>query len=173
MEKTKKGFTLVELLVVIVILGILTTIGLFAFQSSQKKSRDSRRKSDLQEITKALELYNNDHGSYPGASSGKIAGCDINYTSACDWGSAFGNTTANVIYMIKLPKDPSSTKTKYVYEAYGKGYRLYAHLENGDDVDVPTTGQKYYNTDCSTSSTQIYCNYVITSLNVPSPTPAP
>ncbi|MGB9706948.1 MAG: type IV pilin protein, partial [Microgenomates group bacterium] len=63
--KPKFGFTLIELLVAVAILGILATVGLGSFQSSQMKGRDARRKSDLSQIQKALEMYYNDKGAYP------------------------------------------------------------------------------------------------------------
>ncbi len=170
------GFTLVELMIVIVILGILTAIGVFAFQSAQQKSRDSRRKNDLSQVAKALEMYINDVGSYPvtgtGADDGKITGCGDVAKTVCDWGTSFANTT-KAVYMIKLPKDPSSTRTKYRYEKFGYGYRLYARLENLEDADIPQTGQKYYNQNCSTGADTIYCNYAITSLNVSAPDVVP
>jgi len=53
----KRGFTLLELLVVISILSILITLGLSSFSTSQKKGRDAKRKSDLKEIQQALEQY--------------------------------------------------------------------------------------------------------------------
>ena len=61
----KKGFTLIELLVVIAILGLLATVGLSSFRTSQLKGRDSKRKSNLSQIQKALEMYYNDYGQYP------------------------------------------------------------------------------------------------------------
>ncbi len=172
----KKGFTLIELMVVIVILGILVSIGTFAFQSSQQKSRDSRRKADLDQVTRALEMYENDNGGYPvggttGVDSGKIIGCGDTPKIACSWGSIFSNTT-KATYMIKLPKDPKSDVTGYYYESVGKGYRLYARLENSNDTSIPTTGSKEYNQNCGVGST-IYCNYVLSSPSVVEPTPKP
>lgn len=174
--KKKRGFTLVELMVVIVIIGVLVSIGTFAFQSSQKKSRDSRRKSDLNQVTKALEMYNNDVGSYPaggttGTDVGKIIGCGDTPKTACSWGGIFSNTT-KAIYMIKLPIDPTSSRTKYYYEKIGTGYRLYTKLENLDDSSIPTTGSKEYDKNCGVSTT-LFCNYVVTSSNSVEPTPKP
>lgn len=60
-----RGFTLIELLVVISIIGILSAIGLNAFEDSQQRARDSRRIQDLETIRKALQLYYNDNGKYP------------------------------------------------------------------------------------------------------------
>lgn len=57
MNKTKKGFTLFELLVSISIIGILTALGVVSFSAAQKKARDSRRIQDMDAIQKALESY--------------------------------------------------------------------------------------------------------------------
>lgn len=51
----QKGFTLVELLVVVAIIAILSIIGLTIFTSAQSNARDARRKSDVDAIAKAIE----------------------------------------------------------------------------------------------------------------------
>lgn len=60
----KKGFTLIELLVVISILSILSLIGFAAFRNVQGTARDSRRKSDIDEIAKAYEQRYAKDGTY-------------------------------------------------------------------------------------------------------------
>ena len=60
-KRKASGFTLIELLVVMAILGILTTIVASSFSSSQEKAHDARRKSDLEGLAKALEVYYNDN----------------------------------------------------------------------------------------------------------------
>jgi len=60
----RKGFSLVELAVVITILGILATIGMVSFTRAQRSARDGRRKADLQAIQTALGLYYRDQGRY-------------------------------------------------------------------------------------------------------------
>ena len=52
---SQRGFTLIELLVTIAIISILAVIGLVAFGNIQKNARDTRRKADIDAITKALE----------------------------------------------------------------------------------------------------------------------
>lgn len=66
----KKGFTLIELLVVITIIAILTAIGVASYSTINQRSRDAKRKSDLEQVRSALEMYRTDNGSYPGASTG-------------------------------------------------------------------------------------------------------
>ena len=58
------GFTLVELLVVVAIIAILSVIGLAVFTGIQGRARDSKRKADIDEISKALEVHFA-NGSYP------------------------------------------------------------------------------------------------------------
>jgi len=144
----QNGFTLIELLVVIVLLGFLSITGLSMFQGSQKRTRDSRRKTDLGQIAKALEMYANDNnGGYPSASSGSIVGCGTTASPTfCTWGNTWTKNTSTV-YMQKLPKDPGSVS--YCYQTVSKGYKLFAILE-GDDADkvsplVTCNGLQIYN----------------------------
>jgi prepilin-type N-terminal cleavage/methylation domain-containing protein len=60
-----QAFTLVELLVVIVIIGILSTLAIIALGNIRAKSRDAKRVADLKQISTALELFYDDHGYYP------------------------------------------------------------------------------------------------------------
>jgi len=152
-QKGKKGFTLIELLIVIMLLGFLSIMGFSLFQGSQKRSRDIRRKTDLRQVAKALEMYANDYG-YPLAESEKIKGCGTPTTTppaitACSWGSIWNVTigTTPVVYMQKLPTDPGSGS--YCYQMIGSGYKLFAILES-DDADkislpVSCNGQTIYN----------------------------
>lgn len=59
-----RGFTLVELLVVISIIAILSVVGVVIYTGVQKSARDSARKSDIEAISKALEVKYNNTGTY-------------------------------------------------------------------------------------------------------------
>lgn len=62
----KKGFTLMELLIVIALIGILVTMGVASYGTAQVKSRDSRRKTDMKVIQNAFEqYYSENNGDYP------------------------------------------------------------------------------------------------------------
>jgi len=135
-SKVKRGFTLIELLVVIAIIGILASFAIASFTSAQAKGRDSRRKSDLDAIKKALELFKGDttgSAKYPNTTTGSLVSLN---------------------YMRTLPADPSSSSTNYNYTPFRadgstacaggdtlatasggncETFRLYACLENVND----------------------------------------
>ncbi len=171
----KKGFTLMELLVVMAILGILITVGLTSYKSVQAKSRDSRRKSDMRQIASALELYYNDYDRYPTDTNNVINGCGTAGVSVCAWGSVFQTLKADgvsvkTMYMPKLSGDPVGTYNYYydVYGSQGKGYQLFARLENTQDIDLKRDGSNnvyyYVGTFCMTGNKK--CNFGITSTNL-------
>lgn len=60
-----RGFTLVELLIVIVVIAILAAISVVAYNGIQERGRDAQRISDIQSIVKGLELYKIQNGDYP------------------------------------------------------------------------------------------------------------
>jgi|Napbiome12C3dose_1001474.scaffolds.fasta_scaffold00001_159 prepilin-type N-terminal cleavage/methylation domain-containing protein len=57
--RNPKGFTLVELLVVVSIIAVLSVIGITVFTGVQKNSRDARRRGDIEAISKAIEAHIN------------------------------------------------------------------------------------------------------------------
>ena len=63
--KKKNAFTLIELIVSITIIAVLTIVGIVSYGPFNKKARDSRRKTDLEDIRMALELYRQGEGIYP------------------------------------------------------------------------------------------------------------
>lgn len=66
----KPGFTIVELLIVIVVIAILATISIVAYNGIQARSRDSIRKQDLANLAKATQLYAVDNGDKAEAGCG-------------------------------------------------------------------------------------------------------
>ncbi|MFA4996089.1 MAG: type II secretion system protein [Patescibacteria group bacterium] len=74
-RKQRKGFTLVELLVVTAIIAMLALIVVINVSQSQKRSRDSRRKADLNSILTAMLFYYDDHNTL------SLAGCNCGYNN--------------------------------------------------------------------------------------------
>lgn len=65
----ERGFTLIELMVVISIIGILATIAVPMYQSSVTKAKESTLKEDLYQMRSAVDKYYADNGAYPGSLS--------------------------------------------------------------------------------------------------------
>ena len=111
------GFTLIELLVVITIIGVLISVGVLSYQSTNKKARDGRRQSDLEQTRTALEIYRSDNGFYPDTLGALVPD-----------------------YIAKLPIDPKPADFNYIYSPIGispsfRSYDLCAHHELGSESD--------------------------------------
>jgi prepilin-type N-terminal cleavage/methylation domain-containing protein len=65
MKNSSKGFTLIELIVVMAIIAVLAGMSLFALPGARSSARDGRRQGDLQQIAAALEIYKADFDQYP------------------------------------------------------------------------------------------------------------
>ena len=63
--KKQTGFTIVELLIVIVVIGILAAITIVTYGGVQDRARDTRRISDIKSIQEAIELHYLQTGSFP------------------------------------------------------------------------------------------------------------
>ncbi|HEX9679565.1 MAG TPA: type II secretion system protein [Candidatus Saccharimonadales bacterium] len=80
-SKKQAGFTIVELLIVIVVIGILAALVLNTFQGVQARARDTERRTDLNSIATQLEAYYADFGHYPDNSTATTCG---DGTGSCD-----------------------------------------------------------------------------------------
>lgn len=110
--KYKSGFSLVELLIIIVIIGILVVIMLFVYNGIQARARDSVRDSDVSSVKQALELYRIDNGSYP------AVGND-------DWGYDVSSLAEPLSDYIKnIPANPNPS---------ADGYFNYQYVKVGND----------------------------------------
>lgn len=154
-----RGFTLIELLVAMAIIGILATVGLGSFFTSQLKGRDARRKQDLGQIQRAMEMYFNDKGVYPPTG-------DIVFGAR--WQDASGE-----LYMKEVPRDPKwKSGITYYYKPEtpdGLWYNLYAILENENDLcftadPAACNPGGHADTDCGGGT---LCNYKVSSPNAP------
>lgn len=147
----RKGFTLIELIVVMAIIATLLGIGFSSYTNSISKAHDAKRKSDLKQIQLALEKYKEVNGNYP--RGGWYASTDPGTPWIPDLTSE---------YIKELPDDPKnilgtaggdpSATGNYVYAYYsvtnqtlcntlkeGEYYILATRLENLSDQDAGPT----------------------------------
>lgn len=164
----KKGFTLVELLIVMAILSSLVALVAGGFRSSQIRGRDTQRKSDLKQIANALEFLFSDYGKYPDEAAGVIKACPFDPSGAtsidCAWGSG-SLTDGKTVYLKKMPNDPAPG-ISYVYRVVpasnNQKYQIFAHLENTEDKDcIGLNCQDPTSYSCGTK----ICNFAVTSSN--------
>lgn len=152
------GFTMIELLVVISIIGVLATLVMVSFTSSQKQAKDTQRKSDLRQYSTALEGFANKSGGlYPARNNpvGVLAATDL----------------CGDLAISTCPEDPKhktdASYSPYRYQSNGSAsdgsatatdYVLWAKLENTDAFwvicssgkigNMPTTGVVISGGDC-------------------------
>ncbi len=112
MRKSTSGFTIVELLIVIVVIGILAAITIVAFNGVQQSANDTRGLQDIASIRKALEQYKVLNGQYPAATN-----LDTNHAS---WQASVNTdtwlTSLNSVAR-SLPVDPINDAT-HLYTYY-------------------------------------------------------
>ncbi|MFA5917810.1 MAG: glycine-rich domain-containing protein [Candidatus Gracilibacteria bacterium] len=139
-KNNKKGFTLVELIVVITILAILGTIAFISFQNYTKNSRDGVRIADINTVKKTLELFITDKGFYPLPDNGS----QITYSGATAWvqGTLGDNVIINLGRINKKPVDPL-TNNEYTYSVTNAKteYQLSSISEGGLSYDIPLINQ--------------------------------
>ncbi len=110
------GFTLIEIMVVILILGLLATIVVQSLRGAADKAKRTKAQADVAEFKTALDRYYLDNGSYPTTDQGLQALVSAPTT---------GRTPANYEtggYIQRLPKDPWGTP--YLYQSDGNSYVL-------------------------------------------------
>jgi prepilin-type N-terminal cleavage/methylation domain-containing protein len=112
MQRTnQKGFTIIELLVVIVIIGILVALTLPNLFSAQARGRDTDRKNELKNVQQKLETYYGDNEEYP-------------------------DTLADAGATTDEQSGPKNDAYTYTVAADNQSYTLSADLENDDDKDA-------------------------------------
>lgn len=134
--RDKAGFTLVELLVVISIIGILSSLSTISVNVARERARDAKRKADISQLRLALYLYFDDNLRFPETP---------NMTFQAD-GSFFTNylveningtcLTCTYTYMARVPLDPlNEAEHLYHYNSDGRTFILSYYLEGGGPTE--------------------------------------
>ncbi len=132
-----RGFTLIEILVVLAIIAILVALILANFNTSRRKARDAQRQSDLTQIQLSIEQYYDDYSLYPTcvatggdpSNTGFLSGCPSATYNLCIGTTVnhYGLLSAlNTIpaYISSIPNDPLNAHSATGYEyVYARGLR--------------------------------------------------
>ncbi|HDS11845.1 MAG TPA: type II secretion system protein [Candidatus Wirthbacteria bacterium] len=155
MPKKQSGFTMVELLVVITIIGFLSTLVLNSLGQARLKARDSRRLADINSLYTAIYLYYENNYRYPCVqdyyTEGTFDYAEANIRSdEAEWHSCLGQELEP--YLKEMPLDPKSNTDPFVYayryRSFGEAPGLYVEymLEKptGSLLNSPTRGGYHY-----------------------------
>lgn len=139
MVSMKRGFTLLELILVVAIVALLSVLGAVSVSAQRKKANDAKRRTDIHELQVALEGYYTDHGRYPDQLPAA--------------GQPLVSVDGQTVYLRSVPRDPKNVAPSiYVYNATPSGqaatydicaYKLEAVPENpsGDESFCLTNRQ--------------------------------
>ena len=150
----KQGFTLVELLIVIAIIGLLSGLLITNFVGARSRARDAKYKSEMDSIKKALYLYQVQYGGFPGTSNNlTFNGCGPSGTSPCPYCSSADFAAGGVdgcqnVYMQRISHTGSFFFFRYYQCGGGSDYRLKVALENASDANLEESQLKCPASSC-------------------------
>ena len=140
--KKEKGFTLIEILIVITIIGLLASVVLVGLSSFRSRGRDARRIADIRLVQNSLELYYVKSNNYPAVNN---------------WDSLRTALIGAGIGVTAVPNDPLDPSQTYYY-GYSddtQGYVMGATLENENDPALKDdVDGLVYGVDCAHP---VYC----------------
>jgi len=141
MNKKLKGFTLIEMLIVITIIALLASLILVGMGGARAKARDARRIADLRAVQNGLELYYANNSAYSDATSWTDLKTDL-ATVGCS----------------QIPNDPDKTKSyQYCSLDNNLNYILAAQLETDDAaLTESVSGDICGGLTCG-QATKVYC----------------
>ncbi|MBI4114870.1 MAG: prepilin-type N-terminal cleavage/methylation domain-containing protein [Candidatus Niyogibacteria bacterium] len=145
--KNSRGFTLLELLVVVAIIGLLASLVSAFVSSARERSRDARRLSDVDAFKKALEFYVTSNGRYPSSEGGGPP-----WKNSCEDGPDWIPDIVAAGYIQALPLDPVNSVNEdicYFYRSNGSDFKLAAFMERDENKaqfaeDDNGTEDEYY-----------------------------
>lgn len=135
-QNTKSGFTIVELLIVIVIIAILATITIVAFNGVTQRAKNSAKVSNVESIAKLIKLYHVDHQAYPLAVDGGWCLTTDNTCTQYNGTVVSTNNSALMTALREFGTPPASAGDDTSGTYYGIQY-LYSSTRQLDSVVNP------------------------------------
>lgn len=134
---TEQGFTLIEIMVVILILGLLATLVVQSLRGATDKAKRTKAIADISELKTALDRYYIDNGSYPTSDQGLqalVAPPAQQGLSDSGNGGASSSSYEDGGYVEKVPLDPWGNP--YFYQSDGNSYTLKSFGADGAEGGV-------------------------------------
>lgn len=147
MSHYKKGFTLVEMLIVIAIVAILASVALVSVRGVREAATDTKRISDMSKVQTLLEIYYNKNGTYPNVTT---------------WDALNNELKSKGITATDIPQDPLGASRSYAYGIQPNTYQRYVLRAQLLDVghknlqDANVLDGIQYGVDCN-KSVGYYC----------------
>jgi prepilin-type N-terminal cleavage/methylation domain-containing protein len=116
--KLKRGFTLLEVLVVLTIIAILMSVVLSSLSGARIRGRDAKRAADLKQLQQAIENYFENNSAYP-------SGTDLSILYPT--------------YLASTPKDPSGNSYGYVSNSSPASYCIGTNFEGATPKTLPVS----------------------------------
>lgn len=136
----KRGFTLIEVMVVTAIVAVLSVVVIANLDRSQKKTRDGQRKADLANLSVSMENFFSEFKYYPEGGALKQTGPDAGVacgpmTPTEEYKDVASNPSCLTVlvkygFLQKLPKDPSGDNVQYKAYLKSTGYKVIAEAES-------------------------------------------
>ena len=174
--KKNNGFTIIEVLIVVIVIAILASVAIISYDATQKRARDTERKNDLATLRDSLQLYYSKYGNYLETGSGcgtsnngegwvsqATGGSYTNSIVNCLKTAGYLNTDivdpSGCINNLPAPQCASPTKAYIKVNCYNatsntKFVYLFARLEQLGTVAIPSEASA----DC-TNATGWYATY--------------
>jgi len=137
-KNNKKGFTLVELLIVIAIFALIANVTMISLGKARRESRDAQRMSDISQLRSALHLYSLEYGEYPDGEDLALGVGSNLILSSAEWST----DTTPPIFMYSVQRDPrminqsasactasSDDICDYGYSINSNDFTIYFYLE--------------------------------------------
>lgn len=105
-QSRNSGFTLMELLVVVAIIGMLASVVIANVGSARSQARDAQRQTDMKNIELALELYYDEHNEYPCETASNCSNQSSGANGKLHQGAGVVNLLESEGYMDEVPTDP-------------------------------------------------------------------
>lgn len=146
MSNSKKGFTLLELIVAMAIFAVLVGLSVIGIQTVQRSQRNTERRSGASQVNLEINAYFADFGVYPGLSLAENGTATFAST-----GKPSRNATlrGNAIPVDATALAATETGTQYCYSTDGKQYRLGYKVEGETSFSITEFGTPSTYTTCT------------------------